>query len=350
METYKISTISGIFETNIPTLDNNDLLVLSQFIDLDENNIVSLSFRYARNFSIIRINEKYKDLLKKKKNLSANFFNQLNLKILINNNIKTVKIFSGGKIHVSGAKNLDNDFTDIYNCVINIFKNFKINNNILLKYENGLYIYEDNFIVSKKYRKIIGIKTEDTIIINNDIVYFQDSLLISKKYKKIYNTDGEIIDKIIMIEDEIDIQKSNNNEIINFKYDLKNKIKDIKFQNLNIILINAVTKFKDKIDKQKFSDFIKEKYNYSYIYDLNIHSSIKIYYYFNESNTGICNHNNKDCTCEKCTLLISKNGTCLLYGFNNMENLDIMCKKIHEIYKEFIKENLLEIDKNCQNR
>tara|TARA_A100001015_G_scaffold14425_1_gene16879 strand:- start:546 stop:1565 length:1020 start_codon:yes stop_codon:yes gene_type:complete len=210
----------------------------------------------------------------------------------------------------------DNEFKEVRKISVGISQKDLINSRI--KKKGAFY---NCFVL------IIRIKVEDS---------FREVNL------KIFNT-GKV--ELTGMKDDILLQKS-----LDFIVKLMTKHSNsnsIKYKNkIDTVLINSNFHCGFFINRSKFYEILKYKYNYSVIYDPCSYPGIQCKYWFNTSNTGRCMCNpSSNCDCNMVSFMIFRTGSVLIVGNCDEEMLKFVYEKLKTI---FINE-YSEINKGINN-
>ena len=334
------ATITYIFQSNI-NFSSTDLLTLALYLECDEKNL-GFELNYLRDVMIIK-----KGISLRKKNQNKSYrsvYNQMSFLLKINEtDTRKIKVFTGGKIAVCGCKK-EQDVNDVYNTFLSILNDFKVDEKVEIYPLGSLIVDKKNLIFNSK-QKIIGLIDKKTKvylkgeyvlpILHNTIECWITSKFNSEHKKNIYDSDGEIIsyipkplkkqEEIITYVKDSDIKLENVKEKIYF--DFKDKILSAKLDKITISIFNKTYSLDTTIDKRKLNDILIEK-KYHTGEEVSGSSKLKFFYYFGENSiNGRCdckNHKIEDkfkCLCERATILISGNGTILLFGLKSEKHL-----------------------------
>ena len=204
----------------------------------------------------------------------------------------------------------------------------------------------------KKNKKKNRFDNQITIIFKIDTNYmpnikiFKNGNIQLTGIKKTKDTDYiayHIINKIKDIYNNIDknIDKNNNNDFIN----------SLEYSNFKIRMIN--TDFKTYTDDKLINKFIirrkelhniliSNKYNNKSSFQPGIYQGVKLEYYYNKNNDGICicefhsfNKKNINTDCKKVTVAIFESGSVLITGGITFEQV----QKAYEYITSIIKDN-----------
>jgi TATA-box binding protein (TBP) (component of TFIID and TFIIIB) len=312
-----LTTMSCILDIN-SKIRSIDLLLLATYLELNES-IVGLYLNYLRGVVII----KKGDIICRE----TGFYNQLALNIVLKNGkSKKVKIFSKGKVHICGCKSYQ-EIEEIYYIIEKYLKNFKMELDVEYYPVGNLIIDKNNFIYNTKDNSVFG-------LISNKDVYFHGYIVkpyknsywcaVKGNIKNISNNNGEHIGYIDQKTNEF-ISEQHEHVVLaeDGLEDLYEKLNinigdDMKLNDIKIILCNAKLKLGKNINKDVLSASLKKE-GYHIFYEPVIYHALKLYHYFGEtSEKGKCKCKEL-CYCNKGTVLISSNGTILLYGFRSQE-------------------------------
>jgi TATA-box binding protein (TBP) (component of TFIID and TFIIIB) len=142
----------------------------------------------------------------------------------------------------------------------------------------------------------------------------------------------------------IDYFKNNNsNNIID-------NIENIKLTNYKICLINSDFKFNHKIKRNDLHKFITNNTNLVCSYEPCIYPGVKIQYFYNSDNDGVCkcedycDNKKKNSNCSKITIAIFESGCTIITGAKNINQInttyDYINKLINNNINSFKKKEL----------
>lgn len=332
------------------------------------------------------------------KNKKKSFYNQITIVIKGINTYVNMKLFSNGKIQMTGCKSSDEvkeAIKKITNEIYSIDGVYKVK----IKKENGYLIDNQNVIYSRK--DIIGYKDDDMgYLINGEYmnnsgnnIYTNNDDIIRTKKKYIYNSEGDEIgcqilefynnrkyrkseykiidDKIIKNNNEIGQITTNINrdKIITYDDDINEvvlrlrvvkdevRLTDLKIENINSCY-NCFKKNGEtySIDREILSDIITKEGIISN-FNPNIYPGINMKYIYNGVDTsGICKCDNEcrwvngkmmgENKCKRISLFIFQSGSIIITGGNNIEQL----KQAYDCINSLIRKNedivILEDDVN----
>lgn len=304
---------------------------LSLHIDIDFEEIIKKFIHMFHNketsiFDILYL--KYLDknnnlcILGEVKKKTSQFYNSFTSKILINNNILTVKFFKNSSLHITGCKDINN----VKILIEKLIEYLKLNKNLILE-DNKI----DISILEKK--KLVELKKIATTLKIEDI-----------KVRK-----SQLIEKIMDTNYLIDICSKKNYIRSNIhKYDINKVHINICMINNSYTILNKVgNELKNfEIDRRKLCNYIKENTKLSCYYDNNSHQGVKIYFMYNEKKNGVCSCkencilNSKNKHCKKITILIFNSAKIIITGSTNDDHAVTAYNYINNIiknnYKEFV--------------
>jgi TATA-box binding protein (TBP) (component of TFIID and TFIIIB) len=400
---YKIftMTVSCIFKDCTFNLIN-----IGKYLDIDSD-ILGIKYNYGKT-SILKgsyTTSMYKKL-KVKNSDKVNkvlFYNQVSLSIKVDENIVNAKLFLNGSLHLTGIKN-SNEPKKIMVLLYNKLLNLKNKNDIVLLCNdtNGVlidnnnmiysddknksiigYVLDDKYIIDKKcykidfytgyfisdiietkrtrqildfsgnvigYTKIELMKNKLKLYKNNVNIHFDNKIYINDKelpYCLIYydNTNySSIIGKIVYNCKNIDKNKNNKNDIIEYNYNCNPfKLESSKLNyNIDINCINIYFNIKIELNRNRlFQKLLQD--NYMCQLNSKEYAGLKLIYKKSlnkQKIPGICECTTK-CTCTNITFSIFQSGNVNVFGFKN--ELDI--KEIVSNFKKIITKNIDYIKK-----
>lgn len=161
----------------------------------------------------------------------------------------------------------------------------------------------------------IFVKLEDNCYVNMKI--FKNGKIQMTGLKKIENGSKAIN---ILIDYIKDLYKLNS--------DLVETYDKLELTNYKICLINSDFKFNTKIKRNDLFKYIVSNTKLICSYEPCIYPGVKLQYYYNNKNDGICTCNeycdnkNKDSTCSKITIAIFESGCTIITGAKNIDQIN----------------------------
>lgn len=337
---YRISTMTLItsFDTNI------NLYVVNQYFKLD-NKLKSMVYgdKPVKNIN-----------LKKKKNRP--FFNQATIVVELNPlKIINVKIFSNGKIQMTGVKKKEYGLRAL-NLIIQKFKNTKGEipvSKLLIRKQIELLL--ENLKLSTLP---IDYFLEEYYVINKNNLY---DIKFNKKIEEIINVDKIINTLIEYYKGDINI----------FSESIEDE-KKIKIKDLDIVLINSDFCTNFNIKRNILHTILKNNYNIISRYEPGIYPGVNNKFFWNEDYKnkkylGKC-YCTKTCegkgngkgngNCKKITIAVFQSGAIIITGARKIEHIvdtrNFIIKVLKENYELIKKIDIpfldLEISKPKNNK
>ena len=286
---YRISTITAIAKLNYLI----DLEKLYNIIEEDEQKQI---FFTNSSYEKIKINQVLFIEYGKTKDIS-------NSKGINPKNVKKKKY---KKKNIT-KKRFDNQLTLIFslnnnNINMKLFKNGRIQMTGLKDINNGP----------------VAIKTIITLI--NSLNIITNNIIFNDENDNNENDD----------ENDNDDNDENNDKILEF-YDYK------------ICLINSDFKFSSKLRRNKLFEYLNNNTELICSYEPCIYPGVKIQFFYNNLNDGICrcddgfcSNKNKKSLCTKITVAIFESGCTIITGAKSLEQINITYNFIKELLKKNI--------------
>ena len=229
-------------------------------------------FLYINNYTEKTLTDMPRGFIDKKLSFKV-FSNQLTLSYKYNGFKKiNVKIFSNGKLHMTGISDPDWESEHLGNIIINIIKNLKYRVYFdKSKFNNKLDFicyFEPKTKTIKYYRRNINIIDLNNIINNNKIKYDYDSNIWYNmdECERFYKKNLELAEKKLKLFNDIKYEKIYKNKIFNFEV-RKRFIEFYKSHNIIEIDKKNLLNIDDDIFKDKLlswhTDIVKFIKNYT---------------------------------------------------------------------------------------
>ena len=142
--------------------------------------------------------------------------------------------------------------------------------------------------------------------------------------------------------------------IHNEKNKIVEKIEHIKLSNYKICLINSDFKFDYKIKRNDLFKFITNNTNLVCSYEPCIYPGVKIQYFYNNDNDGVCkcseycDNKKKNSNCSKITIAIFESGCTIITGAKNINQInttyDFINNLVNTNINSFKKKELPKLD------
>lgn len=266
MNNNQINKISISTITLSSQLPNCNLLLtnIGKYLDISDK-IIGIKYCYG-NLNVIK--GKYSTTVYKKAKLKKEnkinktlFYNQITLIYNNSGNHVNIKIFGNGSLHLTGCKTIE-EGNEITKCLYNELNNirYKIDNIILTKDSNNVYIDKDNLIYGYNNKRILGHKKEENLYIINNKEYEIDcntGLFISKKLetqrrKFLLDFDGNEIGftKIELLKNKNKFYKKNSNIFVDYTNNLIYHNNDVIIGKISYNIKDNTTKDNDNTIKQ----------------------------------------------------------------------------------------------------
>lgn len=357
METTDINVSTMVAIGDIS--ESLDLDILSDFLQLDH---------------LVR-GIKYKENCQGCIRQTKSFYNQMTLIVFLFNKLINIKLFSNGKVQLTGVKSLEqanetitylkhylSRINGVFRIKIQRQDNLVISDNVLYGYQNIWKkigeIHNQKIIINSHevekygeyYRTIAYIDKRRLVFDANGVSVGYTEIEFNKKRKnmvlknisyvdgKVYNKWGNIIGTEI-----INVQSSPTprNPIEDFIIVPYSVIHGSKPSNhIEIVNINCNYKMKTEqlIDRTKLTEFFMEQ-GFLVDYDPCGYPGVKIFVFVENNNlVSRCSHvdrsRSKKCECIKISVIFFQSGTILLSGCRNMEQTKDVQKLIFRVLLE----------------